>query len=104
MPMCKQVSESKSHDFSSRYVMILLNSKNFRILKFYVSKLQDPEVLMHNNGAEIQNFRDYVALNFLKGSYQKFNPPKMSAFERFISPENLMAPTLLVFSEKSINS
>ena len=66
MLMYKQVSERKLHDFSSRYVMILFDSKNFRILKFYVSKLQDPEVLKHNNDAEIQNFRDYVALNFFE--------------------------------------
>ena len=69
-----------------------------------IEKLPDPEVLNNNNDAETQNFCDYVALKIFKSSYQKSVPPKMSTFECFINIENLISLTLLVFSEKSINS
>ena len=69
-----------------------------------IEKLPDPEVLNKNNDAEAQNFCDYVALKVFKSSYQKSVSPKMSAFERFISVENLITPMLLVFSKKSINT
>ena len=53
---------------------------------------------------EVEKISENLHLKNFKRSYQKSVPPKMSTFESFISIENLISLTLLVFSEKSINS
>ena len=53
---------------------------------------------------EVKIFEKMFFYKIFKRSYQKSVPPKMSTFESFMSVENLITPTLLVFSEKPINS
>ena len=80
-----------------------------------VSKPPDPEVwYIKTSGSggframksllEVEKISENLHLKNFKRSYQKSVPPKMSTFESFISVENLMAPTLLVFEGKRITT